>query len=89
METERFQGESFTATADVDAGTLYVTLSQQASKRWGAHKSPGVESDDCGAFRRALRRHLSERFDGEILQVEIYAVRGSREWLVDVLEHGL
>ena len=67
-------------------GTAY-TMTEAASRRWGAHETPGVEAGDMGEFRRALRLAIGDEADRTGRTIEVYAqMDDAQSWVVDVLE---
>ena len=72
--------------ADCFANPVCYMLTEEDSDRWGANAGEGCEADDCGEYRRALRRELQEYCDAIGKPVEIHVCNDDGDsWVADQL----
>ena len=70
--------------ADCFANPRYYVLSEDDSDRWGANAGEDCEAEDCGEYRRALRRELQEYANALGKSVEIVVCdHDGNYWVTD------
>lgn len=85
-DTARFSPTKTIAITHLHDG--YYQLNETESRAWGAYEADGVEAEDGGEFRRAIKAELQDIADERGREIEVFADGGGldcQDWVVTVI----